>query len=64
MSSASGSYSYLQSSGYIRGTSSSLAGAGSCLSWFGGNMPPGGPGSNAKASADFKAWAAAGAMNN
>jgi hypothetical protein len=36
----------------------------SCLSWMGGNMPPGGPGSNAQGTADFEAWKAAGAQNN
>jgi hypothetical protein len=64
MNSASGSYSWLKSQRYINGTSSPLAGSGSCLSWFGGNMPPGGSRSDSQASVDFKAWAAAGAMNN
>jgi len=36
----------------------------SCLSWLGGNMPPRGPKSNAAASADLSAWAAAGGQNN
>jgi hypothetical protein len=49
--------------GYINGTKSTLAGSGSCLTWFGGNMPPGGS-SDPKAVADFTAWAAAGAPNN
>jgi hypothetical protein len=35
----------------------------SCLSWFGGTMPPLGP-MNAKATKDFLAWAKAGAKNN
>ena len=64
MNSASGSYSWLSSQGYIRGTGSVLVGAGSCLTWYGGNMPPGGPRSNAQATSDMNAWAAAGAMNN
>jgi hypothetical protein len=64
MASPSGAYSYLQGKRYISGTSSTLAKSGSCLSWFGGNMPPGGPRTNAQATADFQAWAAAGAQNN
>ncbi|HEX3772550.1 MAG TPA: hypothetical protein VHV30_16845 [Polyangiaceae bacterium] len=64
MNSASGAYSWLQGQFYISGTGSLLAKSGSCLSWFGGNMPPGGTRSNAQASSDFAAWAAAGAANN
>lgn len=65
MSSASASYSWLSGQGYIRGTSSILvASFGSCLSWYGGTMPPGGPRTDAQATSDMNAWAAAGAMNN
>jgi hypothetical protein len=64
MSSASGAYSYLKSSGYINGTGSYLVKSGSCLSWYGGNMPPGGPRSEPMAVSDMNAWAAAGAMDN
>ncbi len=35
----------------------------SCLTWLGGNMPPGG-GANAMAQKDLAAWAAAGALDN
>jgi len=63
MGSASASYSWLQGRGYIQGASTTLDGSGSCLSWFGGNMPPGGS-SNAQAVTDISAWAAAGALNN
>jgi hypothetical protein len=64
MSSATKSYSFLSGSGYINGANSSLVQSGSsCLSWFRGNMPPGG-GSNSQAVTDMKAWAAAGALNN
>ncbi len=57
-------YSWLQSKGYINGTSSSLVNKSkSCLSWYGGNMPPSGP-SDANAVSDMNAWAAAGAANN
>jgi hypothetical protein len=64
MGSASGSYSWLSSQGYIRGTGSILVVTGSCLTWYGGTMPPGGPRSDAQAVSDMNAWAAAGAMNN
>jgi hypothetical protein len=64
MFNASASYSWLQSQGYINGKGSVLVGSGSCLSWYGGNMPPNGPRSNAQAKTDMAAWAAAGGMNN
>jgi hypothetical protein len=64
MNTAAGSYSWLSSSRYISGTASPLAKNGSCLTWFGGNMPPGGPRSDAQAVSDMDAWAAAGAKNN
>ena len=63
-SSASNLYSWLQGKGYISGTSSKLvSNSQSCLSWYGGNMPPSGP-SDATAVSDMNAWAAAGAANN
>ena len=36
----------------------------SCISWYGGNMPPGGPTSSTQARKDMDAWGAAGAQNN
>jgi hypothetical protein len=64
MSSATGAYSWLKSQNYINGTSSSLVSAFlSCLSWYGGNMPPGGR-SDAAAVTAMNAWAAAGALDN
>jgi hypothetical protein len=63
-SSKSSLYSWLSGKGYISGTSSALVDSSqSCLSWYGGNMPPGGP-NDAKAVSDMNAWAAAGAANN
>ena len=57
-------YSWLSSKGYISGKSSALVDSNqSCLSWYGGNMPPSGPSSSA-AVKDMNAWAAAGALNN
>jgi hypothetical protein len=64
MNSASGAYSWLSGQRYISGTGSLLAASGSCLSWYGGNMPPGGTRSDAQAVSDMDAWAAAGAKNN
>jgi hypothetical protein len=57
-------YSYLGGKGYITaGTKPALVSSKSCLSWYGGTMPPGGP-SSATAVKDFDAWAAAGSKNN
>ncbi len=57
-------YSWLSGKGYISGTKSALVSSSqSCLSWYGGNMPPSGP-SDAKAVSDMNAWAASGAPNN
>jgi hypothetical protein len=62
MGTSAKAYSYL--SDYISGTSSKLVVQGpSPLTWFGGNMPPGG-GSDAQAVTDLDAWVAAGAQNN
>jgi hypothetical protein len=62
--SASGAYSFLQGRGYINGKSTKLASSGSCLTWFGGNMPPSGPAGDPQAVTDMTAWVAAGALNN
>jgi hypothetical protein len=62
MGTSAKAYSYLSS--YIDGTSSRLVVQGkSCLTWFGGDMPPGG-GSDAQAVTDLGAWVAAGALQN
>jgi hypothetical protein len=64
MSSASGAYDWLSSQGYMAGSSPALTETGaSCLSWYGGNMPPGAS-SDAQAVAAMNAWAAAGAKND
>ena len=63
MGTATKAYSYLSS--YIDGTSSRLVVQGkSCLTWFGGDMPPGGSSSNSQGVSDLEAWVAAGAQNN
>jgi hypothetical protein len=64
MGTPSSAYAYLQSQGYINGVYSILGKTGSCLSWYAGNMPPGGPRNVAMAVADINAWVAAGAMDN
>jgi hypothetical protein len=65
MSSPSSAYSWLSGRGYITSTNAPLADPSqSVLSWLGGNMPPGGPGSNAAAASALSSWAAAGAPNN
>jgi hypothetical protein len=61
---ASNCFQTLTSSGYLDGsTNPPLLGNQSCLSWFGGDMPPGGQ-TAGQAVTDFQAWAAAGAQNN
>ncbi len=65
MGSPSAAYSWLKAKGYINGPSSALVDSSqSCLSWYGGNMPPSGPGSWSAATTDMAAWAKAGALNN
>jgi hypothetical protein len=65
MTSASKGYTWLNGKGYISSSNAPLADPSqSCLSWLGGNMPPGGPSSDMTASSKLKSWAAAGAPNN
>jgi hypothetical protein len=65
MGSAKSAYSYLKGQGYISGSNSALVQDGvSCLSWLGGNMPPGGQSSYPQAVTDMNAWVAAGALDN
>jgi hypothetical protein len=64
MSSASAAYRYLQGRGQLGGAPPTLTSAGSCLTWYGGDMPPGGLAASAQATADIDAWAAAGAQDN
>jgi len=65
MATASGAYAWLSQKNQLGGASPKLVSASvSCLSWMGGNMPPGGPSSNPMAAAALEAWAAAGAQDN
>jgi hypothetical protein len=57
-------YVWLQGQRYVGGANPNIASkSSSCLSWYGGNMPPFGP-QSAQAVTDFDAWAAAGGQNN
>jgi hypothetical protein len=58
---APGAYSFIQGYGYLNGAQSNLS---SLFSWMGGPMPPGGPTSNAQATAAVQAWVAAGAVDD
>jgi hypothetical protein len=62
--SPSAAFSFLQGKGYVGGPNPSLTNPSqSCLTWYGGNMPPFGP-QSAQAVSDMNAWAAAGAKDN
>jgi hypothetical protein len=61
MGSPSAAFSYIKGRGYA--PADLVSASNSPLSWFGGNMPPGG-GSSAAAVKDFNAWYAAGGQNN
>jgi hypothetical protein len=63
-SSPKGMYAFLQGKGQVGGSSPPLTNSNtSCLSWYGGDMPPLGP-QNAQAVTQMNAWAAAGALDN
>jgi hypothetical protein len=65
MDSASDSYVWLKTRGYLGSPNPFLIDPEqSCLSWYGGSMPPGGPEMNARAVRDMDGWAAAGAKND
>lgn len=65
MSSPSQAYSWLSGRGQVGGSSPALTDSNnSCLSWYGGNMPPGGPSSDSTATQQMNAWAAAGGLDN
>ena len=60
-STAPGAYSFIQTSGYIQGTQSTVS---NLFTWMNGIMPPSGSTSDAQATAAVKAWVAAGALDN
>lgn len=65
MSSPSASFQWLQEDGYVGAADPLLTSQGaSCLSWYGGDMPPGTPVANPDAVRELTLWAAAGARNN
>jgi len=65
MPTPSASYTWLAGQSYVGGPTPALTSLGSsCLSWYGGDMPPGGPSSDQGADAALTAWVSAGALNN
>jgi hypothetical protein len=65
MTSPSAAFSWLQSEQQVGGSQPALANPNSsCLTWLGGDMPPGGPGAEPSAVTDLDLWLKAGAKNN
>jgi len=65
MSDAPASYKWLADQDYMGGTAPPLTNRGSsCLSWYGGDMPPGLQPQKPDAVTEMDAWAAAGGRNN
>jgi hypothetical protein len=65
MSSPSASFEWLQQDGYVGAADPLLTRQGaSCLTWYGGDMPPGSPVANPDAVRELTQWATAGARNN
>ena len=65
MSSPSDAFDWLENDGYVGATDPLLTSQGaSCLSWYGGDMPPGTAVASPEAVQELTTWAAAGARNN
>jgi hypothetical protein len=65
MTDAPASFTWLEEHGYVGGPDPLLTNEGSsCLSWYGGNMPPGTPVLSDEAVKHMTAWAKAGGANN
>jgi len=65
MTSASATYAWLEGQDQVGGSQPALTDPNSsCLSWLGGDMPPGGPETNPTAEKDFDLWLQAGAKDN
>jgi hypothetical protein len=65
MTSPSATFSWLQSQGQIGSSQPALTDpSSSCLTWLGGDMPPGGPETDPGAEKDFDLWLKAGAKDN
>jgi hypothetical protein len=65
MGDAPKSYKWLTDEGYLGdGNPPSLTSSSSCLTWYGGDMPPGTPPKADDALAEMQMWAMAGAHNN
>jgi hypothetical protein len=56
---------WLQAEGQLGGSRPALTdSSSSCLTWYGGDMPPGGPATDPVVARDFDLWLMAGAQNN
>jgi hypothetical protein len=65
MSNPGAAFSWLQLEGQLGGPQPALSDPNSsCLTWLGGDMPPGGPGTDPIVQRDFDLWVKAGAQNN
>jgi hypothetical protein len=65
MTSPSATFSWLQSQGQVGSAQPALTDpSSSCLTWLGGDMPPGGPETDPDAEKDFDLWLKAGAKDN
>jgi hypothetical protein len=65
MSDPPASFFWLEEQGYVGEPNPALTNPGaSCLTWYGGNMPPGAPVLSADAVKHMDAWAVAGGFNN
>ena len=64
MRDAPASFTWLEEQGYVGEADPTLTTDRSCLTWFGGNMPPGTPVLSEEAVAEMNEWVKTGARNN
>jgi hypothetical protein len=65
MGSPSAAFSWLHAEQQLNGPEPAIAdSSSSCLSWLGGDMPPGGPATDPVVELDLESWVKAGAKNN
>jgi hypothetical protein len=65
MGTPSAAFSWLHAQGQLSGPEPAITDpSSSCLSWLGGDMPPGGPLSDPVVERDFEAWVKAGAKDH
>jgi len=58
------SFRWLEEHAYVGDGAPLLTSTQSCLTWFGGNMPPGSPVQSAEAVNEMNLWVSSGALNN